>query len=223
MSLNASKVRGKAGSKQKPLVAGSYPARIVAVIDLGLQAQRPYLGQEKEPAREIMITYELLDEFVEGEDGKPDESKPRWVSETMPLHNLKADKAKSTRRYMALDPDVVHGGDWTKLLGKACLATIVVNPGKGANAGKVFNNIGEIAAMRPKDEANAPPLVNESYFFDLDDPNIEVFNSFPDFIKDKLKANLEYNGSALQAALGEKKAEQAEEESANDGIPSGGF
>src|SRR3546814_6949836 len=55
LGLNAKNAAG-AARNYEPLPAGTYPARLVQVVDLGLQPQRPYQGQEKSPAQEIMQT-----------------------------------------------------------------------------------------------------------------------------------------------------------------------
>ena len=212
MALNAKKVKavGKKGVEQEAMEPGSYPARLVQVIDLGVQTQRPYEGQAKPPIQEVMLTYEFLDEFMKDEDGEDIEDKPRWLSETIPLHNLAADLAKSTKRYKALDPDEVHEGDFTALVGTACVVTIVNNKGKGQNAGKVYTNIAGVSTMRPKEAAKAPELINEPKVFDLGDPDLTIFKSLPDWLQEKIKGNLEYEGSALQEAL--EDAPEDEEE-----------
>jgi len=205
MGLNAKKMKhtggNKSGAAQAPIESGTYPVRVAQVIDLGLQNQRPYQGQEKPPAYELMITYEFLDEFCVDENGNEDEDKPRWLSETLPLRSLQAEKAKSTQRYYALDPSESLDGDFTQLVGVAANASIVQNAGKGKNVGKVYNNIAALSAMRSKDSAKAPELKNEGKVFDLDDPDVEVFNSLPEWIQDKIKDNLEYAGSELEKAL----------------------
>ena len=38
--------------------------------------------------------------------------------------------------------------------------------------------------------------------FVLDDPDLEVFNSLPEWLRDKIKENLNYEGSALQKLVG---------------------
>lgn len=199
MALNANALPRKASGKQQPnLEPGGYPARVVQLIDLGLQAQRPYQGQEKGPAYEIMLTYELVDEFMKDDDDEPIKDKPRWVSETFPLHPLVADKAKSTKRYLALDPSQAFKGDFSKLIDTPCTVTIVNN--KGAD-GRVYDNIGNVSTMRPREAVNCPPLVNPTKVFDLDAPNMEVFNSLPEWLREKIKGNLNFQGSKLQAAL----------------------
>lgn len=206
MGLNARKLPHSGGNKgsgvrQDAIEAGTYPIRVAQIIDLGLQPQRPYQGQEKPPAHEMLLTYELLDEFCLDEDGNEDTDKPRWLSETLPLRSLQAEKAKSTQRYYALDPNEEFDGDFSELVGAAANAAIVQNAGKGQHAGKVFNNIQALSSMRPKDAAKAPELKNPPKVFLLDEPDVEVFNSLPDWLQDKIKSNLEYAGSVLEKAL----------------------
>ena len=209
MALNASKVAGGPSAdriRQENLEPGNYPARVVQIIDFGLQPQRPFKGEDKPPAQEIGLTYELLDEFMKDEEGNDIEDKPRWISESFPLRNLKADLAKSTKRYQALDATNQFGGDFSQLLEVPCMVTVVNN----TSGDKTYDNVGNVGPMRPRDAANAPELVNPSKFFDLDAPNMEVFTSFPQWIQDKIKGNLNYKGSLLEKALGgseEKKAE----------------
>ena len=216
MSLNARKVEMAGGNnkkfaEQEVLDAGTYPARVVSIIDLGLQPQRPYQGQEKAPVQEIKITYELLDEFMLDEDGEEIEDKPRWVSEDVPFHNLEVDLAKSTKRYKALDPDMELDGDFTKLLTLPCLVTLNVTDGKGKNKGRQFNNVTTISQMRAKDARKAVPLVNAAKFFSCSDPDLEIFNSLPEFQQNKIKENLEFNGSILQTLLKTGKSEKPEQ------------
>ena len=184
---------------QENIEPGVYPARLVQILDLGLQAQRPFQGKDKPPAQEIMLTYELVDEFMKDEGGNDVPAKPRWVSETLPFYGLNADKAKSTQRYNALDPKGDYDGDFTKAIGSPCNVTIVNNAGKD---GKVYDNVAVISAMRPKDAAACPELVNPTKVFDCDNPDMDVFNKLPEWIQKKIKENLNYEGSALQKLLG---------------------
>src|SRR5690606_2893239 len=121
-----------------------------------------------------------------------------------PIYSLEADLAKSTKRYNALDPEVVFGGDFSKLLDIPCNVTIVINK----SGEKVYTNVANVGAMRPRDAAKCPELVNEARFFDLDDPNLEVFNSLPKWIQEVISSNLEYKGSKLEALLSGKTEEK---------------
>lgn len=207
MALKAPQGNGKKDFiPQANIEPGTYPARVVQIIDFGLQPQRPYQGKDKPPAFEIGLTYELVDEFMKDEAGNDIEDKPRWISETLPFHGLFADKAKSTQRYKVFDPDEQWGGDFSKILGLPCNATIVNN----AVGDKIYDNIATLSAMRPRDAANCPPLVNPAKMFDLDNPDLEVFNKFPKWIQDKIKANLNYKGSLLEQKLGNAPPQQDE-------------
>lgn len=198
MALNARTVKSKAkGLEQEPMDEGTYPARVVQVIDFGVQPQRPFKGQPKAPAQTIYQTYEFLDEFCKDENGDDVEDKPRWLSEDFPLFNLEADLAKSTKRYHALDPDEKFEGDFTLLVGEPCMVTINQYESKG----KIRNGISSVAAMRPKEAAKAPQLVNPPKVFLIDNPDLEVFKSLPDWIQEKITGGLEFEGSALDQAL----------------------
>lgn len=197
MSLNVAKIKNSGGNnrvEQPVLEVGAYPARVVQVLDLGVQNQRPYQGQPKPPKHCISVTYELLDAFMVDENGNELEDKPRWVSEDFPLNSLDSDLAKSTKRYMAIDPEIAFGGDFTLLVGQPCMVT-TVNRDVGD---KTYTNVAGVNPMRARDAARAPELVNPPKVFVLDNPDMEVFLSLPEFLQERIKSNLNYQGSVLQ-------------------------
>ncbi len=207
MAIHAGKIKGGAGGEkvEQPVIdVGSYPGRIVQIIDLGLQAQRPYQGKDKPPANEIMLTYELVDCFCINKDGVEDEEKPRWVSETLPLYSINQDKAKSTQRYLAADPQQVYGGDFSQIVNTPVNVAIVHNK----VGEKTYVNIGSIGTMRQKDADKCPELKNPPKVFDLDAPDMEIFGSLPQWVQEKIKSNLNYQGSKLQAAVEGKPQEK---------------
>jgi hypothetical protein len=48
---------------------------------------------------------------------------------------------------------------------------------------------------------DVPELVNEAKVFTLDDPDMSVFNTLPDFLKAKIISNLNFQGSSLQELI----------------------
>jgi hypothetical protein len=201
MTFNVKKVAGGNGGnrvEQAIIEAGVYPARLVQLIDLGLQPQRPFKGQDKPPMQEIMLTYELSDVFMVDEDGNELEDKPRWVSETIPFHNLVAEKAKSTQRYNAFDPKGDYEGDLSKALESPINVTLVNN----VVGDKTYTNVAGLATMRQRDIDKCPELKNPSKLFSLDDPDMKVFEALPEWIQNKIKENLNFAGSKLEALLG---------------------
>ena len=201
MSINASTAGGNS-NRPPALESGSYPGRLVLVVDLGLQKQRPYQGEEKSPAREIMLTYEFADEFMRDEEGEDILDKPRWLSESFPLYNLDSERAKSTLRYKALDPKLEHGGDFLKVIGTPVNITVMQNPNK-KNPERPWENVGGLTPMRAKDAARAPALVNVPVAFDLEEPDLDSFMALPKWIQKRILENLEFRGSSLERMLEE--------------------
>lgn len=206
MAFNLKKINTNSGPKQPNIEPGAYPARLVQLIDFGLQPQRPFQGQEKSPAYEIGLTYELLDEFMLDEDGNEIEDKPRWISETLSVFGLNSERAKSTQRYLALDPEMEYDGDFLALIGTPCMVTIVNN--KGSND-KVYDNVANVSGMRAKEARNAAPLVNSPRIVNLDSEDTETFLSMPDWIQDKIKESLEWESTKLYKALQGGKGSKA--------------
>ena len=199
MAVNTKKVEGKKMSAPV-LDVGLYPARLVQVIDLGLQPG--YL--DGPPKEACWLTYELNDEFMKNDEGNDLEDKPRWVSEQISVSFFMAEKAKSTERLNALDPKNEHDGDFTKMLGAPCNVNLGHNPDK-KDPNKVYEKVLGITPMRDKDAKKLRELVNDPVVFDLDSPDMSVFNKLPEFLQKRITSNLRYPGSALAEELGDKK------------------
>jgi hypothetical protein len=208
MPVNAAKIE-KFTKRYAVMDPGTYPCRLVVVADLGMQAQRPWGDKIKPPAQTLHVTYEFTDEFMQDEDGQPDEDKPRWVSESFALHNLGAERAKSTLRYMSLDPQNEHGGDWSKLLNTPCNVSIAINQGKGDKVGMLYENIMSVMPMRGKDIDALPELKNESRLFDLDTPTMEGFLALPEFVQRKIMGGIGFGETAFGVQVFAEKKEEA--------------
>lgn len=197
MSMNAKKMGGGKSNDYgdtPPLESGSYPARTAQVIGMGVQPQRPWEGQEKPPAMEVMITYEFADEFMLDKEGNELEDRPRWLSETLPLRSLDSDRANSTKRYYALDPTEEFEGDFTKLIDIPCMVTVVQNRGKSRKGEeKIYENIASVSTMRDKDKKKAVDLKNPPKVFNPYEPDMEIFKSLPDWIQEKIKGAIDHD------------------------------
>ena len=208
MALNAKNVAKSGGSfiEKNPLEAQLYPARVVQVIDLGLQPQRAYKGEEKPPAHTIRMTYELSHEFMPNDAGEPDVTKPRWISEEFPFYSLEADRATSTKRYKAIDPSTSVGGEFTELPAMPCQVMITKSP-DNKNEGCFKNYVGDVSSAATMPGYVQPELVNPTTVFTLDEPNMEVYAKLPPWLQEKIKSNLEYAGSPLAVLLGDATGE----------------
>lgn len=193
MPLNMNQIPQSGSKQREPIPAGTQMARLVQVIDLGLQSQRPYQGQEKRPAYEVRLTFEFPNARVEV-DG---ESRPMWKSKVIKMSSH--EKSTCRQWYEKLDPTGKYRGDWSQLLEAPIFALIVHEMGKGENAGKMFDKIADI--QPPMQGIDVPPLENPATLFNLDSPDMEVFEEFPEWLKDKIKENLEFDNSKLHRML----------------------
>ena len=79
---------------------------------------------------------------------------------------------------------------------------------------KIYNNVGSVSAMREREKANAPQLVNDAFVVSLDSDDVDAFNSIPKWIQDEMKESLNWEETEMYKALqGEapKKPEPKEE------------
>lgn len=209
--FNANNQTGGGGgdyTPQEALEAGTYPGRLVQIATLGLQNQRPFKGKEKPPQEMMYTSYELSHEFMKDDDGNDDVAKPRWCGEDFPFYSLEADRATSTKRYTAIDPTGQCGGDWEKALSFPCQITLSKEPRKGKE-GQFVNYITHVSGAMTVPGYDQPVLVNAPRIFDIETPDMEIFKVLPEWVRKKASSNLNYQGSALQAALGETAAQPA--------------
>lgn len=191
MTLNINNLpkSGKSSNRERKLVeAGSHMARLVRVIDRGLQP-REWQGEAKEPSYQIDLTFEFPHQRIEI-DG---DSKPMWRSRSINLSSF--EKSNCYKWLKILDPNNEARGDFSKLIGTPVMALVVHNEGKNG----VFDKVQDI--MPVPQGIEVPPLENDPVIFDLSSPDLETFNTFPDWLKEIIQSNLEYNGSKLQRLI----------------------
>jgi len=207
MSLNSGKMKGGNGGNrvhQKLIKRGAHMARIVQVIDIGVQKRKPWKGTEKKPVQMMRVTYEFPKVLMMDEDGKPIKDKPRWLTEKMPLYPLKVENAKSTLRMSVIDPEGELEGDWTQVGNLPVMVTIT-----HSKDGK-YSNIGSVSEMM--EGMDVPELQNPVKIFTMDEPDLEAYNSLPEFIQEEITSSLDFNGSALEKLLNGDAEEVVKEE-----------
>ncbi|MGL4584064.1 MAG: phage replication initiation protein, NGO0469 family [Flavobacterium sp.] len=203
MALNSNalpKAGAAAKTKYEELDIGNYACRVAQVLDMGVhpvevwdEGTRKYIKDDtKAPQNFIRVTYEFLTEFLKDKDGVEDETKPRWYSEEIKLLPLNSDLATSTKRYKAIDTKNEFGGDWAQLVTMPCTVTI----GHKANGKAKIGNVAPTMKGMVYAELKNPPKV-----FNLDNPDIEIFKSQPEWIQKRITDNLNFEGSQLQKLL----------------------
>jgi hypothetical protein len=78
------------------------------------------------------------------------------------------------------------------------MVQVTQNAGKGQHMGKVFNNVGGITPMRPKEAAKAPGLVNKPFVFDFYSPTREAWDATPYRVKALVREALNFKGTQME-------------------------
>jgi hypothetical protein len=201
------------GVKRELIPAGNYVARCYSMVHIGT-IDEVILGETKR-MNKVRITWELPTELrvFKEENGE----QPMVISQEFTLSmNEKANLRKflESWRGKGFTEDQAKSFDITKLLGVPCMLSIIH---KQTKKGNEFETISSIAAM-PKG-LECPAQVNKNFEFNYEDKfDATVLDSFPDFIKDKMKTSLEY-----KKRMNPEETEVYEpvviDEQNNDGLP----
>lgn len=189
MGIGARKAEQKAKDAPK---AGTYLARLVGIVDLGHQPAFQYDGGVADAAFKLTFTYELP-------NSKMEDGRPHWVSEDMKNSDFydpkKGISSTLMKRVYAMDPSgelTRDGKDLIPLIGRPCMVEVGLNK----NGYTKIKNVTGAPEGIP-----VPDLVNDPIIFSFDEPNIEVFERFPEFVQNKIKSALNLPGSPLESAL----------------------
>ncbi|QQV88344.1 hypothetical protein pEaSNUABM27_00042 [Erwinia phage pEa_SNUABM_27] len=173
--------------------------------------------------------------MIQDPDGEPGEmigkdllDKPRWFDFEFTYNpdGFMGDRSHIYKFMAAVDafevkpnPEAGIAGHPAKQLNELLGEPLVVNLTQytkkgGKNAGQMANKISTFAPMKSKDKRDAKALVNPTIFFDLGAPDLEVFGKLPGgdqewAVKNRILANLDFNGSKLQELLGIAKTPDA--------------
>lgn len=163
------------GGRSAPLEAGTYPARCVGVIDLGVQ-HNDFNSKDQEQVR---LIFELPTERTEY-DG---EDRPRWLSKayTASLHEKSTlRKHLEAWRGRAFTAEELMGFDLRDVLGKPCMVGV-----KASEKGKAkLDTVSKVMKG-----VEVPPQENETLSLDMDDPEgaMKVFQKLPDWMKGEIE------------------------------------
>lgn len=186
------------GRDFKPVPPGAYVARCYQVIDLGTQTSDGQFGVKS--AHKIRLSWEL---FGEDEDGTPltiiidNKAMPMTVSKnyTVSLH----EKASLRRDLVAwrgrnFTDEEARAFDVSKLLG--AYALINVTNSVGGN-GKTYANVAGLSPLPKPLQATKPAGVHALAQFDLDKPDMALFDSLPPWLQEQIKAAPEFGRKPL--------------------------
>lgn len=171
---------------------GTYMARMVGLVDLGLQPAFDFPGGHAEAQYKLTLTYELPGSRMK--DGRP-----HHVSEDVKDSDFYDDKKgiSSTlmKRVYAMDPDgslTKHGSDLSPLIGRACMVEVGLNK----NGYPKIKNVTGAPAGIPVGE-----LENDPYMFSPSKPDTEAFQRLSPLTQKKIKSADDFEASELYPAL----------------------
>lgn len=186
-------VSEKGGSSRPLTPAGTHIARCIQIIDLGTQDDT-YLGKPKIIPK-VRISWELPTElavFSEEQGEQPFMISKEYTANLGEKANLRHDLEGWRGRPFTAEE--LKGFDLKAVLGHACMITVMHQLARDGK--KTYDKVASVTAL-PKDPATkkkmlAPPQINPSVVYDIADGENDVFDSLPDWIKDKIKASREF-------------------------------
>lgn len=182
MSLTAT---DKGGAEFQITPEGTYIGRCYKIVDLGTQTSTGMFGTKEQ--HKVMVSWELLDDKIKMEDGRPF-SVTQWY--TVSLHEkskLRADlEAWRGKKFTS---EELEGFDLSKVMGSYCMLQVIHDEsGKYANVNSIMSHKGD-----------KPKPVNDNVLFDIDEPDMKVFEAMSDNMKAKIQSAPEWKGSANTA------------------------
>ena len=162
---------------------GTYPARIVQVVDFGIQPQTDYqTGEATASKPRVMVTWEFPTSRIEIDNDEGTQSLPRWVSKEYTLSN--SPKSNLIKLVAALAPKAVS---LDELVNLPCMVQVGSTSGGKAKV---------TAVLPPMEGVNVAELEKDAVFFDFSHPMEDLFKSLPAWQQGKIKEAENYEGFA---------------------------
>lgn len=163
---------------------GTHVARCYRIIDLGTQYSEYYQTYH----RKAQIYWELPDEKME--DGRPFSVQRRLTISLSSKGNLRPLlEAWRGRKFTA---EELAGFQLTKVLGAPCL----INVAHSTEDKNQYANVQSVMAL-PKGQ-ECPPAINHADSFDIDDPNMPLFETFSEKVKETIRKCAEWKSEETQ-------------------------
>ena len=174
-----------------PVPAGMHLARCYRIIDTGTQ-RTEYQGKEKW-SRKIMVQFEVHSEDVDGTPLVTEKGEPMSISKNFTASL--AEKAVLRQelenwRSRAFTADELNGFQLKNVLGAWAMLSIVKEKGNDGNEYTNISSINPVSSQIKK--AGLPEPHNELKIFDLEDPDMVMFETFGNKLKEKIQGTPEW-------------------------------
>lgn len=184
----ASIIAKNSGTITEPVPAGTHVARCYQMLEIGT-VQESFLGSEPRAMHKVRIGWELPEERKVFNPEKGEQ--PFVISKEFTLSmNEKANLRKYLEawRGKGFSEDEAKAFDITKLIGVPCLLNIIHKPSKDGQ--RIYADIASIMPLPKKMKCS--PQENPTQMLSYDDFDYALFETLPDFIKDKMKGSQEF-------------------------------
>jgi nitrate reductase NapAB chaperone NapD len=188
MSLVA---KSEGSSNFIPVPTGMHLARCYRIIDLGTQKSE-YMGNVKQ-LHKMMLQFEVHGEDAEGNPTVTVKGDPMTVSKNFTVTLAeKSTLRKDLQSWRGRDftPEELRGFELKNVLGQWAMITVVETENNG-NTYTNISNINPVPAVMKKN--GLPEGKNELKIFSIDEPDMELFESFSDNLKNKIRQSPEWD------------------------------
>jgi len=172
--------------------SGMHLARCYRIVDLGTQKSE-YLGQVKF-LHKIMLGWEIHTTKDDGtalkmRDGRPFAMFKNYTLSWSEKANLRLDL--QSWRGKPFTQEEMRRFDLETVLGAWCLLNVIERPGKD---GKTYVNIDTVTPVpQMMKKSGLPEGINAIEMFNLENPDMKMFEAFSDNLKVKIMASPEFN------------------------------
>lgn len=170
---------------------GNSLARCYRIIDLGTQ-KTEYMGQVKY-LHKIMLGWEVFPADDNGilhymRDGRPFSIFKNYTLSWSDKANLRLDLQSWLGK--PFNQEELRKFDLNTVMGKWCQLNIIERHGQNGNTYSNVDNIAPVSS--PQKQIGFPAAVNANELFNLQDPNMELFDGFSENLKTKIMSSPEW-------------------------------
>lgn len=188
MAINAT----NSSTPRELIPAGNYIARCYQMLHIGTNLET--IDGKTQLMNKVRIGWELPTEMKVFDEAKGEQ--PLVISQEYTLSmNEKANLRKMLSSWRGKDftEEQAKSFDITNLIGVPCMLNIIHKPSKTGD--KTYQNIGSVSPM-PKG-VPCPDQINPKQVLQYDDFDTRLFDSLPDFIKNRVITSVEYKAMTI--------------------------
>jgi hypothetical protein len=190
-------VKASGGSSTfKPVPSGMHLARCYRIVDMGTQITT-WKGVSKEQPK-VMLQFEVHSEDADGNAVVTDKGEPMSISKnfTASLEEKAILRQELENwRSRAFSKEELKGFHLKNVLGAWAMLSVVKEVGNDGNEYTNISSINPVSSQIKK--AGLPDGHNELKIFDLKEPDMALFETFGNKIKEKIQSTPEWNKKIL--------------------------